>query len=105
MPDRCAPSVLRDEVLRAHLHGGEGACRKYQEQRQDGIMSNPAWSSTRSIRAGLLIIAICLGGFTPLALTTQLHGAVVASGVVEVVSRGQSIQHPDGGNHPDHCGP
>ena len=60
-------------------------------------MSNPAWSSTRSIRAGLLIIAICLGGFLLWALTTQLHGAVVASGVVEVVSRGQSIQHPDGG--------
>jgi HlyD family secretion protein len=55
------------------------------------------WSPRRYITAGLLVILLGLGGFVAWALTTEIDGAVVASGRVEVEARRQMIQHPDGG--------
>lgn len=55
------------------------------------------WSNTRYILAGGLTLAFGFGGFGVWAVASQLEGAVVASGQVEVEARHQTLQHPDGG--------
>ncbi|SCY12418.1 HlyD family type I secretion periplasmic adaptor subunit [Paracoccus tibetensis] len=60
-------------------------------------MSAPHWSVRGHILTGLLSIAILVGGFTAWAMGTQISGAVVASGQVEVERQRQVVQHPDGG--------
>ncbi|MEO0697571.1 MAG: HlyD family type I secretion periplasmic adaptor subunit [Pseudomonadota bacterium] len=58
--------------------------------------SNP-WRARLPILIGLLAIAILVGGLGYWAVRTQLAGAVIASGMVQVESNRQVIQHPDGG--------
>lgn len=60
-------------------------------------MSAQHWSVRGHILTGLLSIAILVGGFTAWAMGTQISGAVVASGQVEVERQRQVVQHPDGG--------
>lgn len=55
------------------------------------------WSIARYVLFGLLTIVLGAGGFAVWALTTEINGAVVASGRVEVEARRQTLQHPDGG--------
>jgi HlyD family secretion protein len=58
-------------------------------------------SSQRSIRrhliGGIAIVALLAGGVGGLAATTELAGAVIASGVVVVDSNVKKVQHPTGG--------
>lgn len=56
-----------------------------------------AWSTTRLITIGLLTILLGIGGFAAWSVATEINGAVVAMGQVEVEARRQTVQHPDGG--------
>lgn len=47
--------------------------------------------------AGVLGLAILVGGFGTWAATTNISGAIVASGSIEVDQNRQIVQHPDGG--------
>ncbi|MBY6092923.1 HlyD family type I secretion periplasmic adaptor subunit [Maritimibacter alkaliphilus] len=55
------------------------------------------WSYKRHILLGALVLILALGGFAAWAAMTEINGAVVATGRVEVETRRQTIQHPDGG--------
>ncbi|MEL6801913.1 MAG: HlyD family type I secretion periplasmic adaptor subunit [Pseudomonadota bacterium] len=55
------------------------------------------WHCGVPILVGAFAIAILMGGLGFWAVRTQLAGAVIASGMVQVESNRQVIQHPDGG--------
>jgi HlyD family type I secretion membrane fusion protein len=55
------------------------------------------WTATLPLVVGFVAIALMLGGLGAWSVGTQIAGAVVAPGVVEVQSERQVIQHPDGG--------
>lgn len=55
------------------------------------------WPVRGPIIAGCLGVAILIGGFVAWAVSTQISGAVVATGQVEVEQQRQIVQHPDGG--------
>ncbi|MFZ7093446.1 HlyD family type I secretion periplasmic adaptor subunit [Primorskyibacter sp. 2E233] len=46
---------------------------------------------------GLLALVVLVGGFGTWAATTQIAGAIVASGQIQVDQNRQVVQHPDGG--------
>ncbi len=46
---------------------------------------------------GLIALTILVGGFGSWAALTNIAGAIIASGAVEVDSNRQVVQHPDGG--------
>lgn len=46
---------------------------------------------------GLLALTLLVGGFGGWAVVTQIAGAIVASGQIEVDQNRQVVQHPDGG--------
>lgn len=46
---------------------------------------------------GVIGLAVLLGGFGTWAVTTQIAGAIVAGGQVQVDRNRQVVQHPDGG--------
>jgi HlyD family secretion protein len=54
-------------------------------------------SMRRNIRAALALIVFLLGGIAVWAATTQISGAVIASGSVVVDSNAKKVQHPTGG--------
>ena len=60
-------------------------------------MSKKSWSVKRPIVIGLLALLLLLGGFGYWAVASNIAGAVVASGQIEVDQNRQAIQHPDGG--------
>ncbi|MCP1169121.1 HlyD family type I secretion periplasmic adaptor subunit [Limimaricola litoreus] len=55
------------------------------------------WSAAKPLIAGFLGLAVLLGGFGTWAAVSQISGAVVASGRIEVDRNRQVVQHPDGG--------
>lgn len=55
------------------------------------------WSVRMPVTLGLVALVILLGGFGLWAVTTQLAGAIVAAGQVEVDQNRQVVQHPEGG--------
>lgn len=55
------------------------------------------WAVRGVVMAGLLSIAVLLGGFILWAMESRIAGAVVAHGQVEVEQQRQVVQHPDGG--------
>ncbi|AGT07614.1 HlyD family type I secretion periplasmic adaptor subunit [Paracoccus aminophilus] len=55
------------------------------------------WSARGSLITGFLTIFLLFGGFVLWASMSEISGAVVASGQVEVDQRRQVVQHPDGG--------
>jgi HlyD family secretion protein len=55
------------------------------------------WSIKRPLIITVAATVILLGGFGSWALSSQLAGAVVASGRIEVADNRQVLQHPDGG--------
>jgi HlyD family secretion protein len=61
------------------------------------IKSNIQLSMRRNIRAALALIVFLLGGIAVWAATTQISGAVIASGSVVVDSNAKKVQHPTGG--------
>ncbi|KKM62316.1 hypothetical protein LCGC14_1522900, partial [marine sediment metagenome] len=61
-------------------------------------MSAPTpWSARRPVILGLLTLLVLIGGFGAWATQTQISGAIVASGQIEVERNRQVVQHPDGG--------
>ena len=58
---------------------------------------NNKWSSGGHALIGYSTIFVLLGGVGAWAALTQVNGAVVASGVIEVASNRQVVQHLTGG--------
>lgn len=56
-----------------------------------------SWSTTRYVALGMLALVGLLGGLTYWSVTTEIAGAIVTSGKVEVESNRQIVQHPQGG--------
>lgn len=57
----------------------------------------PGWSARGPLITGFVTLAVLLGGFGFWSVGTTISGAVVASGLIEVESQRQVVQHPDGG--------
>ncbi|GLT08886.1 HlyD family type I secretion periplasmic adaptor subunit [Sulfitobacter sp. PR48] len=55
------------------------------------------WSATGPVVIGLLGLLVLVGGFGTWAMMTQIAGAVVASGRIEVERNRQIVQHENGG--------
>lgn len=55
------------------------------------------WSATRPVLVGLIALAALVGGFGSWAGMTQISGAIIARGRIEVDRNRQVVQHPDGG--------
>lgn len=55
------------------------------------------WSAKRFLWSGLLTLAVLIFGLGAWSVFTSIAGAVVASGVVEVASTRQIVQHGEGG--------
>lgn len=55
------------------------------------------WSARRPVTIGFITIALLVGGFGGWSLLTEIDGAIVSSGQVEVEQNRQVVQHPDGG--------
>jgi len=59
--------------------------------------SDPNWSAKRFLWAGLLTLAVLVFGLGAWSVFSKIAGAVVASGVIEVASTRQIVQHGEGG--------
>ena len=59
--------------------------------------SHRVWSTRRPVIFGMLTIVVLLGGFFGWAFLTNIEGAIVAPGVIQVEQNRQVVQHPDGG--------
>ncbi|MBC6436873.1 MAG: HlyD family type I secretion periplasmic adaptor subunit [Rhodobacteraceae bacterium] len=55
------------------------------------------WSVRKPMILGMLSLAVLLGGFGSWAVFSNLAGAVIASGQIEVDQNRQVLQHPEGG--------
>jgi len=55
------------------------------------------WSTARYITLGMLALVGLLGGLAYWSITTEIAGAIVTSGRVELESNRQIVQHPQGG--------
>ena len=55
------------------------------------------WSARGALLLGFLCVFLLVGGFGAWGATTQIMGAVIAQGRVEVAQNRQVVQHPDGG--------
>lgn len=62
-----------------------------------GGKDDESWPVRGTVIAGVSSVVILVGGFFAWASWTNISGAVVAQGQVEVESRSQVVQHPDGG--------
>ncbi len=60
-------------------------------------MTQAAWPARTYVAVGLLALLVLIGGFGTWAVVTNIAGAVVASGQIEVDRNRQIVQHPDGG--------
>ena len=60
-------------------------------------MAETDWSAKRFLWSGLLTLAVLVFGLGAWSVFTSIAGAVVASGVVEVASTRQIVQHGEGG--------
>ncbi|MBU2956991.1 HlyD family type I secretion periplasmic adaptor subunit [Paracoccus sp. 1_MG-2023] len=60
-------------------------------------MTEERWPVRGPIVAGILAVTLLVGGFVAWAVVTNISGAVVASGQVEVEQQRQVVQHLDGG--------
>ncbi|MFN3208778.1 MAG: HlyD family type I secretion periplasmic adaptor subunit [Roseovarius sp.] len=56
-----------------------------------------AWSVRGPMTVGLAGLLILVGGFGTWAAVTQISGAIIAGGQIEVDQNRQVVQHPDGG--------
>ncbi len=55
------------------------------------------WSTARFVALGMLALVGLLGGLVYWSTTTEIAGAIVTSGRVELESNRQIVQHPQGG--------
>lgn len=61
------------------------------------MSQTPAWSARKPVTVGFITLALLVGGFGTWSIMTEIDGAIVASGQVEVDQNRQVVQHPDGG--------
>ena len=61
------------------------------------MLFRSVWSARRPVAVGLVTIALLVGGFGGWSLLTDIDGAIVAPGQLEVDQNRQIVQHPDGG--------
>jgi len=61
------------------------------------MTDRPIWSSRGPILLGTVCIFLLVGGFGAWSMLTQIAGAIVSSGRIEVEQNRQVVQHPDGG--------
>lgn len=59
--------------------------------------TRPAWRITVPALVGFAALAILVGGLGVWSVRTRLAGAIVSTGVIEVQSNRQVVEHPDGG--------
>jgi HlyD family secretion protein len=59
--------------------------------------ARPFWSARGPITLGLVTLGLLVGCFGTWATMTELSGAIVSSGRIEVALNRQVVQHPDGG--------
>ena len=59
--------------------------------------SSQQFPMSRAMFIGLFAMVLLLGGFGSWATMTQISGAIIASGQIEVDQNRQIVQHPDGG--------
>lgn len=59
--------------------------------------AHSAWRATLPAAVGFSALALLLGGLGIWGTQTKLSGAVISSGIVEVQSNRQVVQHPEGG--------
>lgn len=60
-------------------------------------MTGPSWSARVPLAVGAAAIALLCGGFGAWSVGTEIAGAIVTVGTVQVQSERQVVQHPDGG--------
>ena len=61
------------------------------------MSAQPTWSARGPIILGLLTLVLLVGGFGSWAAMSEISGAVVVTGQIEVDQNRQVVQHPDGG--------
>lgn len=59
--------------------------------------SKNRWSAKRLLLAGFLTLAVLVAGIGTWSVKAQIAGAIVSSGLMEVASNRQVVQHPEGG--------
>lgn len=59
--------------------------------------TSSGWSARRPVMIGVLSLLVLVGGFGSWAVLSQISGAIIASGQIEVDRNRQVVQHPDGG--------
>ncbi|MBD3664845.1 HlyD family type I secretion periplasmic adaptor subunit [Sulfitobacter aestuariivivens] len=60
-------------------------------------VKNKRWSATRPVILGFFGLLLLFGGFGTWAVTSEIAGAVIASGRIEVDRNRQIVQHENGG--------
>ena len=60
-------------------------------------MSENKWSARWPLTLGFIGLLILVGGFGTWAVVTEIAGAIIASGRIEVERNRQVVQHPTGG--------
>ena len=63
----------------------------------DQSVTNKRWSALRPVLIGVLSIGVLVGGFGVWAVQSQITGAIIAFGRIEVDQNRQVVQHIDGG--------
>lgn len=77
---------------------GQPTLRLAPDDRVDsGGPTPPRWRARFPIAVGLLALVALLGGIGYWSVTARIAGAIVSSGMIQVESNRQVIQHPDGG--------
>jgi HlyD family secretion protein len=61
------------------------------------MIGSEAWSAKKPVLIGVLALCLLVFGFGGWATLTQISGAIVAQGQIEVQQARQVVQHPDGG--------
>ena len=60
-------------------------------------MNDAKWSARMPLVVGFAALAVLIGGFGTWAVMTEIAGAIVAPGRIEVERNRQVVQHPTGG--------
>lgn len=60
-------------------------------------MSDQNWSARKPLILGLFALLLLVGGFGTWAVASNIAGAIIAPGRIEVDQNRQVVQHPDGG--------
>lgn len=61
------------------------------------VVAKDAWSAKRQVITGFVTLAVLFGGFGVWSVTSNIAGAIVTSGQLQVEQNRQVVQHPDGG--------